>query len=327
MPITDKQRIQRRKSLGSSDLAAVVGVDPYKTAHDVYLSKVYGSTDIKSEAMDHGTFLEDGIIAYAEQSVGTMTRNQKRRVSGSPIVCNIDAIVNNTGNPVEVKTAGLLSQFAPTDQWGEAGSSEVPHHVNIQCHGHMLALTEDVGSMAEHPDHCHVPAFIGGRGIVLFVVPFDREIAQLIIDKAEAFWMDHVMCEVPPTDTSASMSALKRIVRVPNKIVAGNQDVDDWWTERLQVKSEEKEFKEAAESLQAKVIAFMGDAEAIEMPDGTWVTYFEAMRTTVDSKALKAAHPDIYEQFSNTKPSRTMRIKSVKAVQKMKMLLTQEQSV
>lgn len=39
MPITQKQREFRRSHIGSSDIAAILGKDPYKTAYDVWLDK------------------------------------------------------------------------------------------------------------------------------------------------------------------------------------------------------------------------------------------------------------------------------------------------
>lgn len=37
--ITDKQREQRRRYIGGSDMAAILGVDPWKTQVDLWLEK------------------------------------------------------------------------------------------------------------------------------------------------------------------------------------------------------------------------------------------------------------------------------------------------
>ena len=38
--ITEKQRLERKKSIGGSDVAAILGLSPWKTPGDVYLEKI-----------------------------------------------------------------------------------------------------------------------------------------------------------------------------------------------------------------------------------------------------------------------------------------------
>jgi len=324
MPITEAQREQRKKSIGSSDLPAILGICPYKSAYDVYIEKIFDMKPTASEAMKLGTYLEDGVIHYAEQDLGSMTRNQRRRVAGTHIACNIDAIVNEDGIPFEAKTAGILSDYSRRDEWGEPGSAEVPDNVTIQCHGHMLGLTKDVDAIKDYPEFCHVGALIGGRGILLYRVPFDREIACHILKQAELFWLVHVEKNIPPTDSVPALDVLKRIHRVPNKIVPGCEHVEDCWHERQVIKNEEKSSREAAEHLQAQIVAYMGDAEVVEMKDGSWVTYMSQSRESLDTKRLKKERPDVYAEYMKKTYYPVMRTKSVKSVQKIRDALETE---
>ena len=60
MPITDEQRERRKTRLGSTDIAAILGVDHFRTAYDVYLEK----TD-KLEEIEAGLVsFEDQFLAY-----------------------------------------------------------------------------------------------------------------------------------------------------------------------------------------------------------------------------------------------------------------------
>ena len=51
------------------------------------------------------------------------------------------------------------------------------------------------------------------------------------------------------------------------------------------------------------------DAEAFDFGDTEkWATDYSQSRTTIDAKGLKAAYPDIYEQFARRSQSRVLRV-------------------
>ena len=119
MPITDTQRERRKQYIGGSDVAALFGADPFKTAADVVASKIYDlEDDAPSDAMQVGSYLEAGLMNWAEANIGKLTRNQFRSREGSRLGVNIDAILDDNGEPVEGKTAGIVRGH--TDEyWGE----------------------------------------------------------------------------------------------------------------------------------------------------------------------------------------------------------------
>lgn len=284
MSITEKQR-KARNMLGSSDLAAVCGLDPWRNAADVYASLVYELDELAAnDAMTAGNLLEVAILDYAATKIGSLKRNQTRRVKGFPIRCNIDALaVEQTGEPVEGKSSGITNPyFKANDEWGEAGSDEVPDRVKIQAHGHMLALTDDVGGLKGYPKQCHVPALLGGRGFAMFVVPFERDAAEDILIIAKSFWTDHVIPKVPPADVTPSMQTLKRIVREPESVkdlsVADAEDTDAWMGLLAHAKNV-RLAQEKNESLWKElIINQLGNAEAGRLPDGRLVHYKEIQR-------------------------------------------------
>lgn len=279
MPITEKQREARTTALGSSDLAAICGLDPWSNAADVYAEKVYGTKPFNTAHTLAGQWLEGAILAFARTILGKLTKNQTRRVKGFPIRCNIDALVFDGGEPVEGKMSGIANPyFKANDEWGEPGSDEVPDRVKIQSHGHMLALTNDVGALTGYPKQCHVPALLGGRGFCMFVVPFDREAAEAILIVANAFWTDHVVPRVPPPDVTPSMQTLKRIIREPEGVVDLDESLVSTINLRDMFKGCARQNQEGADEHQAVLIAALGNAEAGRLPDGRLIHYKEIQR-------------------------------------------------
>jgi len=265
MPITETQREQRKAHLGSSDMAAVLGLDPYRTAHDVYLSK---TADLQrgpaNQAMTAGNLLERSVLDYAEERLGPLRRNMLAVVPQSPLAANVDAICDDTGLPVEAKTSGIL--FPTREWWGEDGSGEVPDRVVVQCHVHMLA-TETSG--------CHVPALVGGLGFRMYHLTRSDIIAETLLREANRFWTEHVEAGVPPKDSQPSLQIVKSIRRVPGKIVEIDQDLVQAW---LDAKEAHKMTQCAKDEAEAAVLAAMDNAEAATCGALGAVTCYEQTR-------------------------------------------------
>ena len=178
MPITEAQRALRRKRLGSSDVAALFGMDPYKTAYDVWLDKTGQLEDDDGnagEAAEAGNLFEGGVLTWAARQLGPLTRNQYRSNPALHLGANIDAIVDQTRCPVEGKTGGLFGPLR--DAWGEPGTDDVPERVIIQCHVHLVCAGD---TMTQGPKVCHVPTFLGGRGFGMFHVPTNDDLCAMI---------------------------------------------------------------------------------------------------------------------------------------------------
>lgn len=274
MPITEYQREQRRKHVGGSDLAAILGVDPFKTAEDVRLEKTgrYDGPD-ETPVMLLGTMLESSVLDLAELQLGKMRRNQYRAVEGLPIGVNTDAIIDDDGTPVEAKTSGI-THFA-SDEWGDDGTDQVPDRVIIQCHGAMLATKKNM---------CHVPALLGGRGFVMFAVPLNKDIADIIAEKVQDFWDNHVIKDVPCDDILPSMAVIKKLKRVPEKIIDLDIEIFNQWQA---AKEESNIAKKAHDEITKELLAKFGDAEGARVEGVGLLTYLECDRKGYTVKPTK----------------------------------------
>ena len=67
MPITEAQRERRKKHLGSTDLPAILGVDPWRNAYDVWLEKTDKLEKGKEKNYQGaGHLFEEGVLRWAE---------------------------------------------------------------------------------------------------------------------------------------------------------------------------------------------------------------------------------------------------------------------
>lgn len=301
MPITAAQKESRKSHLGSSDMAAVLGLDPRRTPYDVWLEKTgkLVDSDENSDAMYAGTMFENGVLDHAERELGKLSRNQYRSAKdrGIPLGANIDAIVVASGLPVEAKTTGL---FGPVlEHWGDAGTDEVPERVIIQVHVQMICTLTITA---------HVPAFIGGRGFVMYQVPYEPTIGEVISETADRFWNSHVLADIPPDNSLPTAKVIKRIRREPESVVDIDYSLIERWQEANVIFKAAKDAKENAE---VEMLLALGEAEAGATTKGL-LTFYQQSRVNVKGKALKADHPDIFEQYASESVFRVARFRKHK---------------
>ena len=299
--LTTEQREQRKSCLGSSDMAAVLGLDPFRNAADVYLEKTGKLNELEeSKVMKRGNYLEPAILNFAEDVLGSLNRNVFFRAPDNlPIGANLDAQVVETNYPVEAKSVGLFVG----EQWGEEGSDQIPDRVIIQCHVHMICTGKDF---------CHVPVYLSAREFQMFGVNLRQSIKEIIIAAACKFWTVNVQADNPPEDTIPSIEVMKRIRREPKTIIDIPDNVvclvNNWQEKNTAYKLAEKERDRA----KAEVINLLGVSEAGLLPNDDMVTYLSQSRKTIDSVRLTAEKPAIAAEYLKTTTYPVLRLKKAK---------------
>ena len=260
---TSKQLAKRRNHIGASDVGAIIGVDPFRSAADVWVSKVYGDTFEGNEATELGNMVEGGMLEWFKNLHGKrIRRNVERKVPwDTPVVVHADALVIDDQDPVEVKSAGLLGPLRAG--WGDAQTGEVPQRVEAQCLTQMAAFSAQ---------RCHVPALLGGRGRVLFEVQWNEEVVDYIRIEVERFWQDFVLTKTPPPDSVPALSVLTGIDRTEDEIDLPEEAIAlvDEYQAHAKTYGQIRKIKEATK---AEVLHLLGNAEAGRMPDGRVVTF------------------------------------------------------
>jgi putative phage-type endonuclease len=207
--ITKEQLKKRSEHLGSSDIAAILNLDPFKTPYDVWLEKTGKLVEEKeTPAMTRGNFLEPALLNFAESVLGKLIRRAPERVSkelNGLIIDHPDAILKAKGEPVEGKSQGAYSK----EIWGEPGTDQVPDRVVIQSEVHILCYEAEI---------CHIPAYLSYREFQMFAVQRDKDIIDAILEAAASFWRLNVLADSPPAGVTPSLSIVRRIKRLPDVI-------------------------------------------------------------------------------------------------------------
>lgn len=296
--LTEKQKTERSKGVGSSDAAAILGLDPFRSSYDVWLEKTGRAEPFAgNEATRLGSRLEAPLRAEVAELIGARVVAATSTFTRGVLRANVDGMVGEAkrGSPlVEIKTTGML------DGWGADGSDEVPERVRMQVMHQMLCS----GS-----DRCYVACLRASRGLAVTVHPveFDPFTAAAIEDACVEFWERHVLPDIAP-DTVPSMATLARVRR-------DNPVVVDVPVELIEAERRLREALTAAERLheeaRGRLLAALGTATNGQGGDYI-VSYRPVARRTVDLARLRAEAPDVATRYAVESTSRRLEVRKVR---------------
>lgn len=286
MPITAKQLEQRRKVLGASDIPKILGVDPFGTAHDVYLEKIGQGKPFPGNIHTMlGNYLEPGLLKMTADRLGHKIKMNQRRKKGL-FAASHDALVVDLPLGYEAKTTRMA------DNWGEEGTDEVPEHVLIQAHAQMMC-----GGL----DAVYVPALVLGQ-YRLYRIDRYPDLVDYIEEEGTRFWKDHVKKQVPP-DVPPGKGIMLELQRQAGKVAPVDEQAYEAW---LRLKEQKKQVEELLEQTQSMLVEQLGDAEIGECSKGL-LTYKKQSRRNFDSKRLRMEKPEVAEEYESVSEFYVMR--------------------
>lgn len=304
--MTDREAFlaERKKGLGGSDAAAVIGIHPYLSAFELYLEKrgELAPKDLSdNEAVEFGIECEDVVARAYTRRTGRKVRrvNRTLKVKGREhIMAHLDRDVVGTSRILECKTADRFTMH----QWGEPGTDAVPEHYFMQATQYLGVTGADV---------CDLAVLVGGNEFRLYHIERDDKLINMLFDAEDGFWKC-VQEGIPPhVDGSASTGdALKRMypfaVREPILLDDGMAR----WNDQLRIAKKELGFvqsrvDEAKHHLQ--LAAGQSSELMLPMPEGQEPKLIATWRQNKDGKkfdtdAFKEAHPDLFKEFTKKTP-------------------------
>ena len=292
----------RGEGLGGSDAAWVLGKSPYKSTYAGWAEKagLTNEPDLsENEAIEWGNVLEPVVAERFASLYGFEVVNLPVMLAHPTyphMLANVDRFIVEDGRItglLEVKTAGLRQSV----YWE---GDNVPVHYALQVQ-HYLAVTG--------LDYGYLVVLIGGQQMKAYRIDRDEEqIAELIEAEAD-MWERIINCDAPDLDGSDStIDALKnRWTPDPDSVVQLNgADVLPIIKALAAAKDAKDEIESVVKGLQAQLMAALGEHEVGQVDGTTVVTWKGQTRTSIDTKAIKAEHPEIAEAYSKTSTTRTL---------------------
>lgn len=285
----------RRRGIGGSDAAAVLGVSPWRTPLEVWLDKTgrVGPDDLSGvEAVAMGVELEPVVRRMYRDRHPEATVRRVNAVLRSRAwdfaQASLDGVTSDPALGVgvlEIKTGGSM------DGWEDG---RVPEHYLCQV-THYLAVTGYA--------FADVAALVGDHGLHYVerrVVRDDADISDVMAVE-RTFWQDYVLADVMPVveGTDGESRALAAWHAEPDSTLldaTGDPSVEaaiaEYEDARAAVGEAESRRRLAANRLRAAIGGHRGLTT-----DTSRVTWVRGTSTRLDARALRAEMPDVYERY------------------------------
>ena len=289
---------ERRTGIGGSDAGAILGVNKYRTALDVYLDKTGQAADVEeNDAMYWGTVLED-IVAqeYAKRTGNKIQRDNKmlRHKDHDFILANLDRRIVGKNAILEVKTASR------ENDWGDPGTDEVPESYLAQVM-HYMAVTG--------ADYADVAVLFRGSKFAVYTVKRDEDLIQHIVNMETLFWQNYVEKMTPP-DASTLRDLSNRWRQDNGKAINADMELFGMVDRLRDMKKEKSDLEDQMKILEFGIKERMEDNTEVLNADGKKICTWKTGSTSrFDTKAFREAYPDLATEFTSTSLTRRFLIK------------------
>lgn len=291
---------ERRGGLGGSDAASALGISKWKTPLDTYLDKRGEAPPLDdSPAMYWGRTLEPIVREEYAKRAGMIVHTGEgilRSAEHPFMLANLDGR-GADGRVVEIKTA------RSADGWGDEGSADIPADYVAQTMHYMIVTGAQLADVA---------VLIAGSDFRIYTVPFDRELADMLIEAERELWQRIVDGNPPAPATASDIAKLYRIAN--GQPIEAQEPILRAWEALREARKAEKECAALVETLEAEIKGYMGACDTLTHAGRVIATWKQrAASARIDVKRLKAEAPEVFERFAVTgEPTRTFLLKEVK---------------
>lgn len=292
-------QLDRQTYLGGSDVAAILGLSPYRTPLDVYLDKVDGrlpDDPAKLKIFKRGTRLEPYILDMLVEETGLelVKRGERYRDRDHDfLAAEIDAEAA-TGENIEAKS---VNQFG-AKEWGTEWTDEIPVHYTAQAmHGMMI----------NGAPRTIFPVLIGIDDFRVYKVERDEETIAGIRAKEVEFWQRIQSKEAPEATTVGDIERL--FSKDYGSVVQASDDIVEAYKALKDLKKRMTLMEADAEDKAALIKLFMREHQILKFGAETLLTWKSQETTRLVPGLFRAAHPRIARKFERTTTSRVLRLK------------------
>ena len=223
--LTPEQKNIRMTGVGASEVSAIVGLNPYRGALDVWCSKPTPSRPPFFESSEDpdgltpmavGEELERGLLSLLTRRIKVefvMPRITMRHPSAPHVLASPDGVARKKRG-AEIKVVGSRM----VHHWGESGTADVPDYVLTQCAQNMAVLGAEVW---------FVGALINGNDFRTYTIERDLVLEDGLVDAVEDFWRDHVETDEPPDSEDPDERRRYLLARYPGSEKTACRLVED----------------------------------------------------------------------------------------------------
>lgn len=288
IPETDRDKI---KAIGGSQIGAIIGVNDYMTALDVYHTIKYNKPIPDNKYMKAGRKLETVVADYFKEETKRDVAIPEQRIvyhKEYPFLCaSLDRIYNFQN---EVLHTGVLECKTSQVDWKD----EVPASYVAQVIWYMGMMNFSEGSIA-----CLTRGLDFNYKDIEFIPALYEQLLQSALD----FWNNHILKGIPPEARTGE--DVRRYIRnhITGKVIVAVPETYKLAVKYAELKSKESEIKKELDDLKDRILPIIKDAEALTDSKGNILMTYKKDKDgkTFDEKSFKEKNPEVYNSFLVTK--------------------------
>jgi predicted phage-related endonuclease len=303
----------RNTYIGAYDICSIIGVNPYCSVEEMAMRKL-GMIDAVevNEAMEMGLLFEDAILNRAEKELGKIDFRGRfiQHPSIEYLGGTIDGIAGDT--LIDAKNLNYFSM----KEWEENGVPEV-YIVQLNYYAALLnALGEPVYS-------AKLAVVFGGQTFRIFDVPIDKELGDILIQKAVDFWNRFIVNKESLNLAQAPVGLLEKYYSKSNgtEIALNDDHIGFALREYIRIREEIKERDEALKRNKAIIEAAMAEASKAVWTNGNEaiaVSWGNTTKKSFDTTLFKSENPELYDKYMHETTYRVMRVTEKNLTKKIK---------
>ncbi len=278
--------------IGGSDIAAILGISPWRTVLGLWVDKVHPDLKKETQVQTRGKRLEPYILDMVQEEYGVIAFARNKRYQDQEVpyfACEIDAERLEPTENIEIKTVHPYK----LREWGEQDTDELPLHYNAQVQWGLGITRRDV---------CRVFALIGDD-LRSYVVERDDVTIKAMRERATEFWQTYVVPKVsPPIDWEDErvLDYLKRIYPGTDGTTLMSSKSDEHWRHVYEeARSQADKYENVASGAKAHLLSCMREAALLKFEDGKALRrklikvsgYTVADREQMDVRYINAKDP------------------------------------
>ncbi|MGQ0568352.1 MAG: YqaJ viral recombinase family nuclease [Armatimonadota bacterium] len=297
----------RRKGIGGGDVGPILGVHPWKTAHDVWLEKMGLAEREETEAMVWGNLLEPIIAGEYAKRQGVQLSQPKNRFVRHPerrwMLGHLDYLGVDAPGGVDAKSTNPRQAW----RWGPQGTDEMPEE-------NLLQMAWYLGIMAPQGYEWWDVAALIGNEMRIYRVQRHIELETILVERCHEWYERYLVTATPPPvdHSRASRDMLQKIFprlsgQIRTATPAETETVLVFQAARDRVIQEREEI----DLFENRICALIGEDDGVEGPWGriTWKRTKDSQRVDWEAVAkalwnevaLRSGHPNPLLSLTLTK--------------------------
>jgi len=301
---------ERKKGIGASEVASVVGISPWDSPFSLYLRKTGQVPPVEeNNAMHMGRLLEGVVVQLWEERTGfkAVKASAKDIIYQDPEhpwrIVTPDRIAYEI-NPATGKKEKVLVECKTSSM--SFDPDNLPAYYVAQCQYQMHVTGIHV---------CYLTWLTAGRDFGYARLEYDAEFSEWLAEEVDKFWNDNILADQEPDAVTVDDLAVKIPRSTPEKSVEADESALDQVAELREKKAMYDALGDEIAELQNSLKMYMEDSEALTDADGNVLVTWKSGKdkTSFDSKAFAAENPGMYDKYCRTVPgSRSFLLKKIK---------------